>query len=94
MPYEVLMINGEATNYISRDYLIQILKDNRFISKMIDRICEAKVWNKKEADELIASGDLDEDFWINECINWTVETKKVETLKSNDKMFYRFIENI
>jgi len=91
MPFEVLMINEEATDYMNRDYLIQILKDNRFISKMIDRICDEKGWNKEEANELIATGDLDEDFWINECINWAVETKMVETLMYNLKMYYKVI---
>ena len=92
MAFEFLMINGEPSDFMSRDYLIQILKDNRFISKIINRICDEKGWNKEEANELIATGDLDEDFWINECINWTIETKRVETLMHNLKMYYKVID--
>lgn len=96
MPLEMITkeIYGSEMTFMNKDYLILTLKDRRLINKYIDLVCKEKDWNKEEADELIASGDLEEDFWINQIIAYLIEIKVCETLCSNLKMYYRLTENV
>ena len=84
-----LMINGEPTDWMDGKMMNEVLINSNVIEYYINDFCRRNEYDRKEIEELMKVGDIDEDYWVKAIRGALVENKVLESLSSGLKMYYR-----